>query len=75
MPLTRRDFLKLSSLAAAGVAATACSEVSRQLHQSDLPDELLLADPTASPDGLLGQTGSAAGLPAIDVDPVWRLLN
>ncbi|MCB0030887.1 MAG: DUF1800 domain-containing protein [Anaerolineales bacterium] len=75
MPLTRRDFLKLSSLAAAGVAATACSEVSRQLHQSDLPDELLLADPTASPDGLPAQTGSAAGLPAIDVDPVWRLLN
>ena len=75
MPLTRRDFLKLSSLAAAGVAATACSEVSRQLHQGDLPAELQLPEPTAIPGELPAQTGSTAGLPAIDVDPIWRLLN
>ena len=75
MPVTRRNFLKLGGLAAAGVAAAACSEVGRQLHKNELPDELMVPTQEALPAGLPPQTESTIDLPVIAVDPIWRLLN
>lgn len=42
MALTRRDFLRMGSLTAVAVSASACSTMGRQLDQAGLPEQLAL---------------------------------
>ena len=72
MTLTRRNFLKLSGLAAATASATACSVAGNELAQRDLPQSL--AAPTPPPAGAPG-TRPTADVPALPEDPLLRLLN
>ncbi|RMG97965.1 MAG: DUF1800 domain-containing protein [Chloroflexi bacterium] len=62
MAFSRREFLKLGSLAAVATTATGCSTIGRQIAANDLPETL--AVPTAVSTTVAAQTSVA-----------WRLLN
>ncbi|MCL4871760.1 MAG: DUF1800 family protein [Anaerolineae bacterium] len=71
MKLSRREFLKLSGMAATALTASGCTVIGREMAKGQLPDTLtapipLQNAPTSAP---------AAGLPTMRVDPIWRFLN
>lgn len=71
MNLSRREFLKLGSLAAATLTASGCSVIGRQLAQEQLPETLATPVPPAH----VAPSTPADGLPTVQVDPIWRFLN
>lgn len=71
MNLSRRDFLKLGGLAATALTASGCSVIGREMAKGQLPDTL--ATPVPPPDAQ--PSTPVAGLPTVQVDPIWRFLN
>ncbi len=71
MTLSRREFLKLGGLAAATLTASGCSVIGREIAKGQLPDTL--ATPVPPPNA--HPSTPVAGLPTIQVDPIWRFLN
>ncbi len=75
MALSRRNFLKLGGLAAAGSTVSACSAASRYVARRQLPETLTLAEPSPGIDSGPGDTVGTGQQPSPAVDPLWRLLN
>ncbi|MEM7111416.1 MAG: DUF1800 domain-containing protein [Chloroflexota bacterium] len=71
MSLSRRDFLRLGGLTAVTATATACSAAGRFVAENELPETLLVPEPTLIPspiDDAIVQSAPA-------VDPILRVLN
>lgn len=71
MNLSRRDFLKLGGLAATALTASGCRVIGREMAKDQLPETL--ATPVPPPDAQ--PSTPVAGLPTVQVDPIWRFLN